>query len=481
MRKLSILLLTITLSSTTLLAQDNRSFKRGFGEEALVYEEDYEQLKKGSTWFYDWGTTPRPQIADKCGVENGLEFVPMIWGAGFDLNSIKAWSDAHPNDRYVLGFNEPNLTGDHGGSAIPPAVAAEKWHEIEQFAKDNNLSLIAPALNYSPDIVDGVHYSTPDMWMDAWIKAYKEAYGTAPQYDYLALHSYMGSAEAMKPYIDNFAKKYGKQVWLTEFASAPDGITETEESQIKKMIAMVGMVEKNENVFRYAWFKGRDGNSKAPYWGLITKPNSSKGIERGHLSDLGYAYNNMPHDNMDKFYEVGENIPANQFVDSKDLPAIRKSQDQLFYNGPELDMQGGSMTVTYQVNIAAAGDYKLVLRLANNGKKPRVNILDKDGNVLVEKFEIPSTGGADKYQDIAIDVALKAGKQTITVQKDNYATFGLSRLEVNTTGTSAIEGVTSGKAMKSADNAWYTLQGVRVAEPKTKGVYIHNGKKVIIK
>ena len=32
---------------------------------------------------------------------------------------------------------------------------------------------------------------------------------------------------------------------------------------------------------------------------------------------------------------------------------------------------------------------------------------------------------------------------------------------------------------KTNDNAWYTIQGVRVAQP-TKGVYIHNGKKVVI-
>ena len=33
--------------------------------------------------------------------------------------------------------------------------------------------------------------------------------------------------------------------------------------------------------------------------------------------------------------------------------------------------------------------------------------------------------------------------------------------------------------VKANDNAWYTIQGVRVAQP-TKGVYIHNGKKVVI-
>ena len=36
------------------------------------------------------------------------------------------------------------------------------------------------------------------------------------------------------------------------------------------------------------------------------------------------------------------------------------------------------------------------------------------------------------------------------------------------------------EALNAADDAWYTPQGVRVAQP-TKGVYIHNGKKVMVK
>ena len=33
---------------------------------------------------------------------------------------------------------------------------------------------------------------------------------------------------------------------------------------------------------------------------------------------------------------------------------------------------------------------------------------------------------------------------------------------------------------KNADNAYYTLQGVKVLR-QTKGIFIHNGKKIVIK
>ena len=37
------------------------------------------------------------------------------------------------------------------------------------------------------------------------------------------------------------------------------------------------------------------------------------------------------------------------------------------------------------------------------------------------------------------------------------------------------------KDVKNDDNAWYNLNGVRVAQPTQKGLYIHNGKKFVIK
>ena len=41
-------------------------------------------------------------------------------------------------------------------------------------------------------------------------------------------------------------------------------------------------------------------------------------------------------------------------------------------------------------------------------------------------------------------------------------------------------GIESISAEKFEDGAWYTIQGVRVDKP-SKGVFIHNGKKVVVK
>ena len=44
--------------------------------------------------------------------------------------------------------------------------------------------------------------------------------------------------------------------------------------------------------------------------------------------------------------------------------------------------------------------------------------------------------------------------------------------------TDAIQGV---ETKTVEDGAWYTIQGVRVAQPTQSGIYIHNGRKVVVK
>lgn len=47
-------------------------------------------------------------------------------------------------------------------------------------------------------------------------------------------------------------------------------------------------------------------------------------------------------------------------------------------------------------------------------------------------------------------------------------------------GSDGIENVQNGKLNTAADGAYYTLGGVKIAKPVAKGVYIHNGKKIVI-
>lgn len=405
------------------LQAEAKSFKRGFGENTLYYVEDLQALLPGNSWYYNWGNEPAAQVANYVGSENGIEFIPQAWSA-YDENKLRAYYKAHPNDKYLLGFNEPNFPDQ---ANMLPSEAAEKWHTLEALAKELNLILVGPAMNYAGSpLKDGKVWS-PTEWMDAFIAAYKEKYGTEPHYDYTAIHAYMRDGNSTMSFVNEFAQKYGKKVWLTEFCSWEDN--ETAESQQKSMIDKVKQLELSDNVYRYAWFKARNAN-KHPYYNLLYYP--TKTIAKGTLTDLGFAYVHMSEFNKDKFYDINEAIPANGFIDCK-LNRIQQSADPRALDKTELYLNAMNLSATYQINVPEAGTYKLVIRYAcheEDANSPKISVLDKDGKTIVSKQTIGETESWTNYVAKAFDVTLQAGKQTITIKKGNYDPMALSLVKL---------------------------------------------------
>ena len=428
---------------------DGKSFKRGFGENTLKYVEDLNALKLGNSWYYNWGNAPEASVADYVGSENGIEYVPQAWNANYDINKLRAYYAAHPNDRYLLGFNEPNFPDQ---AAMLPTEAAEKWHDVEQLAKELNLKLVGPAMNYAgKPLKDGKTWNPFD-WMDAFIAAYKEKYGTEPHYDYTAIHAYMPSGDATMSFVNQFAEKYGKKVWLTEFCEWDESgnNTTTATSQMETMIDKVQQLEKSDNVYRYAWFKARYAN-KYPFCGLLYLP--TKKIAKGTLTDLGFAYVHMSAFDKEKYYDINEAIPSNGFIDCN-LKMIRQSADPRALDNTELYLEGTNLSATYQVNVPEAGNYKLVVRYAraDDGATARINILDKDDNILVKRITMEPTEGWTNYVAKTIDVTLPAGKQTITIKKASFAPMALSLVKLV-------------KEVDANDEDMKTLTGQEIVKP----------------
>lgn len=95
-----------------------------------------------------------------------------------------------------------------------------------------------------------------------------------------------------------------------------------------------------------------------------------------------------------------------------------------------------------------------------------------------------SKQGSDQtYTDIEGDPKFwdaAAGDFTLGLHtQQNVYKIGDPRWWTDKETPTAIEAVETAKT-KADDGAWYTLQGVRVSQP-AKGVYIHNGRKVVIK
>lgn len=77
------------------------------------------------------------------------------------------------------------------------------------------------------------------------------------------------------------------------------------------------------------------------------------------------------------------------------------------------------------------------------------------------------------FMKVQVGVEIPAGKAYLEVPEQS-ASANFFALDDTVTAIKNIE------TEKTEDNAYYTLQGVKVVNP-TKGIYIHNGKKVVIK
>ncbi|MDE6786061.1 MAG: hypothetical protein K2J46_03355 [Muribaculaceae bacterium] len=73
----------------------------------------------------------------------------------------------------------------------------------------------------------------------------------------------------------------------------------------------------------------------------------------------------------------------------------------------------------------------------------------------------------------------ETGKYTVTIPVHRIDAVVTNVTVFNQVGGGdAVENV---EAVKAVDNNWYSIDGVRVAQPTRPGLYIHNGKKIIVK
>jgi hypothetical protein len=149
------------------------------------------------------------------------------------------------------------------------------------------------------------------------------------------------------------------------------------------------------------------------------------------------------------------------------------------------------VSLTYQIEVPEDGQYQLLLRAARaEGSAtltPRLNILDGDGQVLVSKYVMEPGETALTYVPYVFDLQLKAGRQTITLQKDNARACNLSLIRLEkafsaddpdlkqATGlprgsqVSAIQGT---RPQASAGIRYYDLKGQQVRAPRKSGLYV---------
>lgn len=264
------------------IPQITKSPKRGLAYD-LKNSADLDTLKGGVSWWYNWYHSTTAPTNYYTTYE--MEFIPMLWGGNTssnDMTIVKNFILAHPEIKYLLVLNEPNLVDQANRT---PVQAAADWIKYEQVVNDlaaqqRTIELVGPAMNWGTMI----DYWDPVVWLDAFYDAYKSANGgRPPKVDYLAFHWYDYGLAAQ---LDRL-QKYGKKIWITEMANWNPQIN-SYQKQAAQMVEMVNICETRSDVFRYAWFIGRGSLPDSKYTYLFNP-------DPGQLNDLGKLYLSLPY------------------------------------------------------------------------------------------------------------------------------------------------------------------------------------------
>jgi len=239
------------------------------------------------SWWYNWHVKPNHEKEppeDFCYCEDGgcgpvpahKEFIPMVWG--YD-ESDNTWHDDITDiveDKYdvILGFNEPNHADQ---SDIPPEEAAAAWIELQTLYPDKILVSPAPAGGNTN-------------WFDPFFEACENL---GCRIDYLATHDYEGNVDHVMNRLEMLYNRYGKKIWLTEFAVC---CTRNENDVINFMKDIIPRLEAADYVYRYSWFITRYNDKSImgqdnewfldPINGLFINGTSQ-------LSEVGKLYNSL--------------------------------------------------------------------------------------------------------------------------------------------------------------------------------------------
>ena len=483
------------------LAQQ-RSAKRGVcwdEKTQTLTDATLSKMSPGIAWLYTWGETPVGQTS-LLDADGGIAFLPMTWNGDFDEAKLRAYLSAHPGARYLLAFNEPNLSGSVGGSAMTPQQAATAWPKVKQLAADFHLQLVAPALNFTGDNVGGRIWE-PFAWYDEFFRLCPDA-----GVDFLAFHTYMNyysavdwvasryfysdaddadlltaANRAQYPHLVAYLEAYQAanghypKMFLTEFCSYqgneyPYTSAITLDFQIDQMTQKVQLLEQSELVEGYAWFMANPagGETAWPYMSLFQRNTSDS-----ELSALGTVYVYMSSFDTSKYYQPGELIQASDYVNAttgEQAVRLRPNSDAASSCPLQVELVASAYT-TYLVELAEAGTYVLTLR-AKSAATNTIGIYGDNFQRLLRE-EVPSTGG--QWKEVTLTLSLPAGKSELTVVSAQPSFF------INGLRLSAVTDGIDAPRSEAAPQACYTLGGQRVGGTRRPGIYVQQGRKVVVR
>jgi hypothetical protein len=213
-------------------------------------------------WWYNWAI-------QGSGQGQGIEFVPMVWGAASVGTPLPAGSD------FVLGFNEPNF---HAQANLTAQEAAANWPEVEAQANATGAAIVSPGMNFCGPAAD---CNGTDPYQ--YLKDFFAACATC-KVDYVAVHWYNCDLTSLRDYLEPGGnlegfEQFNKPIWLTEFSCDGSASMADQEAYMREAIPYL---DANPQVFRYSWF------SAGPI------PNAELINADGSPTALGQVYMDLP-------------------------------------------------------------------------------------------------------------------------------------------------------------------------------------------
>jgi len=224
------------------------------------------------TWWYDWGSSPLFLKRTKCRNIPAQPYAAMVWSK-WGIENVA--SKIPPSTQVVLGFNEPNHVEQ---ANLSPAEAASLWHYVEEAAGPNRTIVGPAAAPCGGSAQKCLNDTIP--WFDEFFRLCADC-----RIDYLATHHYSCNPDWTMGFLNKLWNRYGKKIWLTEFACPQ----QSDEAVIMKyMRKMLPRLERAPHVAKYAWYlsRQRQGN-------YVTKEVSLFDRDSSSLSALGEFYFNF--------------------------------------------------------------------------------------------------------------------------------------------------------------------------------------------
>lgn len=387
------------LDETNVVDVMPKSAKRGVSF-SFTNVMDLPLLSPYISWDYNWGNTPTDNAATWFD-SNEMDFCPMCWNGSYSPDRIRDYVAAHPNTKYLLAFNEPNLTDQ---ANMTPSRAAELWPPLVALAKELNLKLVSPAMNYGT--LSG--YSDPIKWLDEF---FAKPNVSIDDVDAIAIHCYMSSASSVQGYIERF-EKYNKPIWMTEFCAwdpAPSGY----HTQMDYMCAVLHYMESHESVQRYAWFMPRMSGKveSVPYNQLLTHDYPPA------LTDLGRMFCYFSPMDKTVWLRATRPILASEYVSlTNNAMALRPSSDQeiltkLGRDGLMISNFAAGQTLNYQVFVPQ-NCTKITLRYCGYSNSICEVLVDGQSQNFAD---LARNGSNTEWVAVDVPVNMKAGKHTVTL------------------------------------------------------------------